>query len=369
MSAPAVLDRQWNTQFCLVTPSQRGEYSQPVVTFSLPQTEMAGEEELSMLFSNISGPAENIELSLEEIHQILSLPPEVRTRTESLSVSSPESGISISGDFADDLSPWPGSSVSLLPQEYLTNPSHPSHLHDNSYSIKLDQANVMSYAATSETSGETHLQHLQQSQPDMASILRQLTTESSELLLDSEVDLQRLERVKNNFKTTTLISGETFPAGGVTISGPNHTDISQIPQPTPQPYQSVIVRNIQAAGPARPNTGQQFSVDFSSPMVINVGQQEPEMVSLDQEKDQEKDQDIFQNFEIVSPKKEVLEYLCYCCGEKAGKHSYYGGQVCASCRAFFRRSVQSKYYEIFQCKFDKNCRITSQTRKTCQFCR
>ena len=33
---------------------------------------------------------------------------------------------------------------------------------------------------------------------------------------------------------------------------------------------------------------------------------------------------------------------CHVCGEKAGKHSYYGGQVCAACRAFFRRSVQSK---------------------------
>ena len=30
------------------------------------------------------------------------------------------------------------------------------------------------------------------------------------------------------------------------------------------------------------------------------------------------------------------------CGERAGKHSYYGGQVCPSCRAFFRRSVQSR---------------------------
>ena len=42
--------------------------------------------------------------------------------------------------------------------------------------------------------------------------------------------------------------------------------------------------------------------------------------------------------------------LCHVCGEQAGKHSYYGGQVCPSCRAFFRRSVQSKYvfakYEI-----------------------
>jgi len=64
-----------------------------------------------------------------------------------------------------------------------------------------------------------------------------------------------------------------------------------------------------------------------------------------------------------------MDYMCYVCGEKAGKHSYYGGQVCASCRAFFRRSVQSKYYEIFQCKFEKRCRITLQTRKTCQFCR
>ena len=41
----------------------------------------------------------------------------------------------------------------------------------------------------------------------------------------------------------------------------------------------------------------------------------------------------------VQPKKEPNpdgQYLCYVCGEKAGKHSYYGGQVCASCRAFFR---------------------------------
>lgn len=34
--------------------------------------------------------------------------------------------------------------------------------------------------------------------------------------------------------------------------------------------------------------------------------------------------------------------LCHVCSEQAGKHSYYGGQVCPSCRAFFRRSVQSK---------------------------
>ena len=31
--------------------------------------------------------------------------------------------------------------------------------------------------------------------------------------------------------------------------------------------------------------------------------------------------------------------LCLVCGEKAGKHTYYGGKSCQSCRAFFRRSV------------------------------
>ena len=30
------------------------------------------------------------------------------------------------------------------------------------------------------------------------------------------------------------------------------------------------------------------------------------------------------------------KYLCFVCGENAGKHSHYGGQACASCRAFFR---------------------------------
>jgi len=76
--------------------------------------------------------------------------------------------------------------------------------------------------------------------------------------------------------------------------------------------------------------------------------------------------------EMVEPKREPGPdgvYLCYTCGAKAGKHSYYGGQVCAACRAFFRRSVQSKYYEIFQCKRDKNCEINTKTKKNCQFCR
>jgi len=42
------------------------------------------------------------------------------------------------------------------------------------------------------------------------------------------------------------------------------------------------------------------------------------------------------------PKEPATVRPCHVCGETAGKHSYYGGQVCPSCRAFFRRSVQSR---------------------------
>ena len=79
--------------------------------------------------------------------------------------------------------------------------------------------------------------------------------------------------------------------------------------------------------------------------------------------------------------------VCHVCGEKAGKHSYYGGQVinaiimiimsigitiimiigvpiiihhgqvCPSCRAFFRRSVQSGYNATYFCVKDGSCQV------------
>jgi len=62
--------------------------------------------------------------------------------------------------------------------------------------------------------------------------------------------------------------------------------------------------------------------------------------------------------------------VCQVCGERAGKHSYYGGQVCPSCRAFFRRSVQSGYNDSFKCTQGRgNCEVTLVTRKNCQYCR
>ena len=60
---------------------------------------------------------------------------------------------------------------------------------------------------------------------------------------------------------------------------------------------------------------------------------------------------------------------CHVCGEMAGRHSYYGGECCPSCRAFFRRSVQSGYNESYCCVKDGDCEVSLRTRKNCQYCR
>ena len=44
-------------------------------------------------------------------------------------------------------------------------------------------------------------------------------------------------------------------------------------------------------------------------------------------------------------------------------------QVCPSCRAFFRRSVQSGYNLTYACVKSKNCEMSLKTRKNCQYCR
>lgn len=61
---------------------------------------------------------------------------------------------------------------------------------------------------------------------------------------------------------------------------------------------------------------------------------------------------------------------CQVCGEKAGSHNYYGGQVCTGCRAFFRRAVQNDAFKSFSCVTpEERCQITVKTRRRCQYCR
>ena len=62
--------------------------------------------------------------------------------------------------------------------------------------------------------------------------------------------------------------------------------------------------------------------------------------------------------------------LCHVCHSPAGKHNYYGGQVCESCRAFFRRTVQSESQgSTAECKLSGQCPIDSKSRKSCSVCR
>ncbi|KAK8398730.1 hypothetical protein O3P69_004085 [Scylla paramamosain] len=59
---------------------------------------------------------------------------------------------------------------------------------------------------------------------------------------------------------------------------------------------------------------------------------------------------------------------CGVCGD-AARSMHFGGMACDSCKAFFRRSVQSGAYKTFQCPESENCPISKTNRKVCQYCR
>jgi hypothetical protein len=65
--------------------------------------------------------------------------------------------------------------------------------------------------------------------------------------------------------------------------------------------------------------------------------------------------------------------ICYVCTEKAKEGKYhlrnYGGIVCFSCRAFWRRSHQKTRTPVFICKANSSCVITTVNRRQCQHCR
>ncbi|XP_064097038.1 uncharacterized protein LOC135208604 [Macrobrachium nipponense] len=65
--------------------------------------------------------------------------------------------------------------------------------------------------------------------------------------------------------------------------------------------------------------------------------------------------------------KEKLPKICKVCGDVA-KSYHFGGLSCDSCKAFFRRTVQSESWETFLCVTGGNCQITPNKR-SCQACR
>eukprot|EP00091_Calanus_sinicus_P018813 TRINITY_DN4422_c0_g1_i3.p1 TRINITY_DN4422_c0_g1~~TRINITY_DN4422_c0_g1_i3.p1 ORF type:complete len:118 (-),score=16.54 TRINITY_DN4422_c0_g1_i3:13-366(-) len=60
---------------------------------------------------------------------------------------------------------------------------------------------------------------------------------------------------------------------------------------------------------------------------------------------------------------------CKICLEPAARHVHYGAMTCFSCRAFFRRSLQSNTSAKYRCMRQSMCEMNIKTRKNCQYCR
>lgn len=75
----------------------------------------------------------------------------------------------------------------------------------------------------------------------------------------------------------------------------------------------------------------------------------------------------------ADPKARIYLTTCFVCKErsKPGQEHLrnYGGIVCYSCRAFWRRSHQQTRQPRFSCKKIGLCSISVATRRRCQKCR
>ena len=65
--------------------------------------------------------------------------------------------------------------------------------------------------------------------------------------------------------------------------------------------------------------------------------------------------------------KFVRKVPCHVCGDTANDHIHYGGIVCYSCKAFFRR--KTTHDKNLKCKLKENCVINVENRKKCKACR
>ena len=63
--------------------------------------------------------------------------------------------------------------------------------------------------------------------------------------------------------------------------------------------------------------------------------------------DQEEIKDNSMNIKSLKKREKLNSTTCPICGnDDAGTHLHYGGRGCSSCRAFFRRAVQSNSFKV-----------------------
>lgn len=119
----------------------------------------------------------------------------------------------------------------------------------------------------------------------------------------------------------------------------------------------------------------------SQPIVVSNVTQERQLQRWQQKLRQSlagiKKTKIYQKFNVEmsasNPRDEYYLKVCFVCSEIAKPDQdhtpHYGGIVCLSCRAFFRRAHQKTRNPKFFCKNSNQCQITFKNRRRCQKCR
>uniref|UniRef100_A0AC35GSA7 Uncharacterized protein n=1 Tax=Panagrolaimus sp. PS1159 TaxID=55785 RepID=A0AC35GSA7_9BILA len=70
---------------------------------------------------------------------------------------------------------------------------------------------------------------------------------------------------------------------------------------------------------------------------------------------------------IISDLKNLNVPLCVVCDDAKSEGQHFGQYSCKACAAFFRRTVS--YKNNYECKIDKQCKISKDIRNICRFCR
>ena len=262
--------------------------------------------------------------------QFNGLQPATRGRNSSMCsngqpTGSPESGIS--GCDATDLALSPHFGDPTSPPEYV-----------DPVQMSMREANI--FDSRTAMNGLTNLLQLQEELMTHTDVV-QLSPQRSPLYKDTNPLLGQTR--SSQFTSSAPALRFLAPPYGLPRSGTMAAHTAVSPSSTAVSPSSTATSVIVRAS-NQPNFSLPGSISLLGNQVetLKASECESDKSSLPvvvAEMEEKKEEEMESLNKSVVPKQERGpdgKYLCYVCGEKAGKHSYYGGQVCASCRAFFR---------------------------------